>query len=436
MSSDPGVYFFEDASGSVIYVGKAKNLKKRVSSYFSKQLGPKTQALVSQIARVKTIRVQSEIESLLLEANFIQKYMPRYNVRFIDSKAYPLIRITIKDKYPKVLTARRMGDNNSIYFGPYPNVGAMRLVLKIARRIFPYQSVLNHPKKLCLYNHLGLCPCPEVLADKSYKRSLKATQVKTEFSSSAYKKIIRHLINFLKGDAKKVVRDLEKEKKEQIKKEKFEEAGKIQKKLDAIKLVTSPFYKPLAYEENPNLTADLRREELVELMNILNSHNVKMKFPKKIECFDISLISGKFATGSMVVFTNGEKNSSMYRRFKIRYLGVSSDFAMMEEVLDRRLNHFEWELPDLLIVDGGKGQVSSALKVLKRKKINIPVVGLAKREEIIITSDFSEIKLPRNSKVLQLMQRIRDEAHRFAITYHKKLRGKSFLSDSIVIRKK
>lgn len=411
LPSDPGVYFFEDSSGNVIYVGKAKNLKKRVSSYFSKQLGPKTQTLVSRIARVRTIRVQSEIESLLLEANFIQKYMPKYNVRFADSKAYPLIRITVKDKYPKVLTARRMEDKSSVYFGPYPNAGAMKLVLKIARRIFPYQSVLNHPKKICLYNHLDLCPCPEVLADKSYKKN------------------IRHLINFLKGNTKEVVRDLEKEKKEQIKKEEFEEAGKTQKKLDAIALVTSPFYKPLAYEENPNLTTDLRREELTELTNILNSRGTKVKFPKKIECFDISLISGKYATGSMVVFTNGEKNSSLYRRFKIRYSGIPSDFAMMEELLDRRLNHLEWELPNLLIVDGGKGQVSSALKVLKHKRIEIPVIGLAKREEIIVTSDFTQIKLPRNSKALQLTQRIRDEAHRFAITYHRKLRDRAFLRE-------
>lgn len=411
MPSDPGVYFFKDNSGNVIYVGKAKNLKKRVSSYFSKQLGPKTQVLVSQIAKVKTIRVQSEIESLLLEANFIQKYMPKYNVRFADSKAYPLIRITIKDKYPKVLTARRIEDKGSIYFGPYPNVSAMRLVLKIARRIFPYQSVLNHPKKLCLYNHLGLCPCPNVLADKSYKKN------------------IRHLINFLKGNARKVIKDLESEKKKLVNKEEFEKASDVQKKLDAIKLITSPYYKPLDYQENPNLTADLRREELMELMNILNFHGVSMKLLKKIECFDVSLLSGKYATGSMVVFLNGEKNSSMYRRFKIKYSGVPSDFAMMEELLDRRLNHLDWELPNLLIVDGGKGQISSALKVLKRKQIEIPVIGLAKREEIIVTSDFTQIKLPRSSKALQLVQRIRDEAHRFAITYHRKLRDKAFLGE-------
>ena len=428
LPTSPGVYFFEDRSGNVIYIGKAKNLKKRVSSYFTgrDKLGSKTLSLVLEIAKIKTIKVESEIESLLLEANFIQKYLPKYNVKLADSKAYPLIKITTKDKYPKVLIARRMGDKKSIYFGPYPNVGAMRLVLKIARRIFPYQSVLNHPTKLCLYNHLGLCPCPEVMGDENYKRSLKASQ-KTEFSSFAYKKNIKHLINFLKGNTKKVIKDLEKEKKEFVKNEEFEKAADNQRKIEAIKLITNSHYKPLDYEENPNLSSDLRGIELGDLQKVLQVHGVGVLFPEKIECFDISIISGKYATGSMVVFTNGEKDSSMYRRFKIRYSGKPSDFAMIEEVLRRRLNHPEWKLPDLFIVDGGKGQVSVATRVLSEKKIKIPLIGLAKREETIVTSSLEEIKLPRDSRVLQLLQRIRDEAHRFAITYHRKLRSRSFL---------
>lgn len=420
MPSDPGVYFFEDNNGDVIYVGKAKNLKKRVASYFTHldKLGPKTQTLVSQIAKVKTIKVESEIESLLLEVNFIQKLKPKYNIRFADSKAYPLIRITIKDEYPKVLTARKTSDKRSIYFGPYPNVGAMRLVLKITRRIFPYQSVVNHPKKLCLYNHLGLCPCPQILNDKLYKKN------------------IRHLVNFLRGNTKKVVRDLEKEKKENVKKEEFENAAKIQRKLEAIKLITSPFYKPFQYEENPNLTSDLRREELVELQKILNPYGLKIRLPRKIECFDVSLISGKYATGSMVVFTNAEKTPSLYRRFKIRYSGIASDFAMIEEVVRRRLNHPEWEIPDLMIVDGGKGQVSSALKVLREKNQETPLIGLAKREETVVVQNFSQIKLPHDSPALHLLQRIRDEAHRFAIAYHRKLRSKSFLNNNVIVREK
>lgn len=345
-----------------------------------------------------------------MEANLIQKYYPKYNIRFADGKAYPLIRITIKDKYPKVLIARRMEDKKSIYFGPYPNVGALKTVLKITRRIFPYQSVNNHPKKLCLYNHLGLCPCPEVTDDLSYRANIK------------------HLVDFLKGDTKKVLRELEKERNLHSKKEEYEKSKETQKKIEDIKLVTSNFYEPIGFEENPNLKEDIRKAELDEFSRILRENNVLIDTIGRIECFDISVISGKHATGSMVVFTNGEKDSKWYRRFKVIKAGKPDDFAMMEEVLNRRLNHSEWPSPDLIIVDGGKGQVSTASNVLRQRKLEIPLIGLAKREEIIVTENFKEIRLPKNSKVLHLVMRIRDEAHRFAITYHRILRSKFLTS--------
>lgn len=411
LSQDPGVYIFQDREGNVLYVGKARNLKKRVSSYFKdKSLGEKTKSLVSQIAKIKTIIVESEIESLLLEANFIQKYKPKYNVRFTDGKAYPLIRITIKDKFPLVLTGRRILDKSSLYFGPFPNAGALRLVLKTIRRIFPFQSVINHPKKPCLYYHLGLCPCPEVFEDESYRKS------------------INHIVNFLNGKTKKVIKDLEKEREELSKSLEFEKAEFIQKKIIAVKLVTSPFFKPFDYEENPNLTYDLRKKELDDLKQILKKYGVNLLKLEKIECFDISNFSGKEAVGSMIVFVNGEKETNRYRRFKIRKTnGRPNDTLMMSEVLERRLNHSEWEFPDLIVVDGGKGQVSSASFVLSQNRISIPVIGLAKREETIITQKLSQISLPKDSKSLHLLMRIRDEAHRFAIAYHKKLRGNYFL---------
>ena len=414
LSQDPGVYIFQDREGNVLYVGKAANLKKRVSSYFKdKALGEKTRSLLSQIAKVKTVIVESEIESLLLEANFIQKYKPKYNVKFTDGKAYPLIRITIKDKFPKVLMGRRILDKRSIYFGPFPNAGALRLVLKTIRRIFPFQGVINHPKKPCLYYHLGLCPCPEVFRDESYRKS------------------INHIVNFLNGKTKKVIKDLEKEREELSKSLEFEKAKFIQKKIIAVKLVTSPFFKPFEYEENPNLTYDLRKKELDDLKQILKNDGVNLSKLKKIECFDISNFQGKEAAGSMIVFVNGEKETSRYRRFKIRKTdGRPNDTLMMSEVLERRFSHFEWEFPDLIVVDGGKGQVSAASFVLKQNRISIPVIGLAKREETIITQKLSQISLPKDSKSLHLLMRIRDEAHRFAIAYHKKLRGNHFLKTS------
>ena len=410
LSTDPGVYLFLNKENEVIYVGKAINLKKRVSSYFTKNdLGEKTRMLVSQINAVKTIKVESEIESLLLEANLIKKYKPKYNIKLTDGKAYPLIRITIKDKYPKVLVARRPDDPKSLYYGPFPNTGAMRLVLKTIRRIFPYQSVINHPNRPCLYYHLGLCPCPSV------------------FEDGHYKKTIRHIIKFLEGKTENVLKDLENERDSSSSNLEFEEAARVQKQIDSIKLITSKFYKPSEYEMNPNLREDIRTQELLELKEELNRNGVGVKNLSRIECYDISNTSGKNATASMVVFKNGEKESASYRRFRIRgfYNGKPNDFAMMQEVIRRRLKHDDWESPDLIVVDGGKGQISSALEALTEEGRIIPLVGLAKREEIIITSDFRQIKLPRDSKQLHLVMRIRDEAHRFAITYHKKLRSKN-----------
>lgn len=399
-------------------MGKAKNLRKRVTSYFLKNisLGIKTRILVSQIAKIKTIRTNSETEAFLLENFYIKRYKPKYNLKLTDDKAYPMVQITIKDKYPKLLIARRRDDNpslaGSIYFGPYPNAGyALRHVLKTIRKIFPYQSAVNHAKKICLYNHLGLCPCPPMFDNKEFQKE--------------YRKTIRYIVDFLNGKTKKIMKDLKKDRDIFSKSEEFEKANIIQKKIDAIKLITSPVYNQFDYEINPNLTQDLLCNPLSSLRNILSKNKIKTEKLERIECFDISNISGTNAVGSMVTFTNGEKDTSGYRRFKIRTLKTPNDFGMLEEVLKRRLSHKDWDYPDLIIVDGGKGQVSIASKVLKENKLKIPLIGLAKKEEIIVTSNLKEICLPKNSDALKLIMRIRDEAHRFAISYHRKLRSKS-----------
>jgi excinuclease ABC subunit C len=407
-----GVYQFLDEKGNVIYVGKAKDLRKRVSSYFSnKDLGEKTKKLVSKIQKIKTIEVTSEIEAFLLEERLIKKFRPIYNIRLIDGKTFLGLKITIKDEYPKVLLTRKVEKDGALYFGPFTSSSSLKTVLKLTRKIFPYQSVLNHPNSICLYNHLGLCPCPTVTKDNNYKRN------------------VRHLIDFLNGETNKVIRSLEKERNEFSADEDFESARLMQNKIDAINLITSPIYKPFEYEENPNLRSDVINRQLDDLKQILNDNNVPVKDLERVECYDISNTSGTNATGSMVVFTNGEKDSSSYRRFKIKkdYRDLPNDFAMLGEVLQRRINRSDWPKPSLIIVDGGKGQVSSADKIFKINNYNVPLVGLAKREEIIITPEFKEIKLGHNTKPLQFIMRIRDEAHRFAITYHRKLRSKSFL---------
>ncbi len=394
-------------------MGKAKDLRSRVSSYFSSssEIGEKTKQLISKIHNIKIIQTQSEIESFLLEAELIKKHSPFYNIKLTDGKSYPFIRITSKDNYPAVLVSRKEDDKKSLYFGRFPNASSMHSVLRTLRKIFPYQSVINHPKKKCLYNHLGLCPCPPVMSQEELRQ---------------YKKNITHIIHFLNGDTKKVIKELEKERDLHSRENEFENASLSQKQIDAIRIITSPTYKPFDYEINPNLEEDLRNNEMNSLKEVLTANGIKISSLKRIECYDISNISGTLATGSMVVFENGAKETSEYRRFRIsKEIVGPNDFAMMQEVLKRRFKRIGWKMPDLIIVDGGKGQISSAMKAMTDAGLNIPLVGLAKRLETIITPDFKEILLPRRSDGLKLIMKIRDEAHRFAITYHRKLRSKT-----------
>ncbi|CAN5141370.1 excinuclease ABC subunit UvrC [soil metagenome] len=441
-------------------MGKAKDLKSRVSSYFTKSsdLGAKTAALVSQIKKIEITIVESELESLLLEAFYIKKFQPKYNIRLTDNKTYPLIKITYKDASPAVLMARRIDDPKASYFGPYPSASAVKLVLRTIRRAFPFQSTSNHPKRLCLYHHLGLCPClPMHISPEEFKK---------------YKKDLKNVIRILDGESQTILKELEKDRDVASKAENYAEAAKLQKRVQAMQFITQPFRLPFEYDLNPNLRTDIRQEELEELRLILNGAGYNIPFITKIECYDISHIQGTNTVASMVVFVDGEKESALYRKFKIRLEKTPDDFASMREVLQRRMNHTdEWPLPELLIVDGGKGQVSAAMDVITELGITIPLIGLAKREETIVvpmnhprirlenlsssteviemnemekftahssplrsnkkianSDNFMEILLPKRTKALQLIQRIRDEAHRFAITYHRLLRSKKAIS--------
>lgn len=362
------------------------------------------------ITKIKIVVVESELESLLLEANYIKKFKPAFNIKLLNGVSYPLICITIKDRYPRVFITRQE-DNRNLYFGPFPDTKAPRTVLKILRRIFPYQAVRNHPKKKCFYYHLHLCPCPPCFDSKEFRQE--------------YKKTIKYIIQFLKGNKSKIIKELEKERDEKSKSEKYEEARTMQQKIDAINYVTSSIHKPFEYEINPNLRSDIRKKELECLRKELTEVGYELYSLERIECYDVSNIAGMFAVGSLVVFTNGEKDTSQYRRFKIKYnRNKPNDFAMMEEIISRRLSHKEWGSPNLIIVDGGKGQIHSALRAIRKYSMQIPIIGLAKKQETIITSEFKNINLLKSNDALLLLMRIRDEAHRFAITYHKKLRSR------------
>lgn len=358
LPNTPGVYLFKNKEGVVIYVGKAINLKNRIKSYFQKNLtlGEKTRLLVENIKNLEIIKVDSEIEALLLEANLIQKYQPKYNVELKDGKSFPYIKITYNDK--------------TRYFGPYPDVSTVKLIIRKLRIMFMYK---NEP-------------------------------VKT-----------RDVILFLEGKKDLLIKNLATEMNKAASSENYEKASILKTQIEKIKNLTKPYTKPFEYLKNPNLLDDQIKNSLSDLSKVLNIKNLQ-----RIECYDVANIQGQFSTAAMIVFTNGLKDTDSYRRFKIHITGCPNDYKMLEEALLRRFKHQEWPYPNLVIIDGGLGQ----LNVFKNLKINIPAIALAKREEQIYYKD-QKIILDRASPALKLLQRIRDEAHRFATTYHKQLRLKS-----------
>lgn len=399
-------------------MGKAKNLKARVSSYFSnKALDSKTLKLVKQISNLSFIQVASEIEAFLLESTLIKKHKPFYNIKLIDDKSYPYIEITT-GKNPSLTITRKKLDKKSQYFGPYSDAAALRTVLKLIRKIFPYQSVKNHSKRKCLYYHLGLCPCVITAPE----------------NSKPYKKNLKQIEYFLNGKKEKVLKMLLLEQKNYVKHEEFEQAQIIQDKIDRINLITSRSFEPFRYIEKPDFYFERIKNEIDSLKEILKPFYPKINSMERIECYDISNIQGQQATGSMVVFINGERKAKEYRRFKIKTKNTPDDFWMMKEVLSRRFKRKGWTNPNLVVVDGGKGQVGVALRALANSKLRIPVIGLAKKEETIVIPiksrkgvTFEEIKLLRTTPGVNLLREIRDEAHRFAINYHRLLRKKNML---------
>lgn len=417
----PGVYLFKDKTDKVIYIGKAANLAQRIKYYFQAQtkLEPKIKKMIKETASLDSIPVQSEFEALLLEAKLIRQQKPKYNTKWKDDKSFLYILIT-DEGFPRVLPARKTEGKPGVYFGPFPKAMRVRQVLKFLRFIFPYCSQ-KLSRRACFYSHLGLCnPCPSKI--------VRLPQDEQKPLKKKYLSNIRYLKRVLKGQSKKVIKNLEVQMKEAAREENFEKAKKIRDRLEKLKFITSPRARISSYLENPNFLEDQRLLELKELEQVLKTHFKDVSL-SRIECFDISTLFGQKATGSMVVFLEGVQEKKDYRRFRIRKAGKPDDVAMIKEVIRRRFSHPEWAFPDLIIIDGGKGQVSGVLAVLKKLGLAIPVIGLAKRlEEVVIpeSAGFEILKLPATSAALNLLKRIRDEAHRFAIAYHKKLRKISF----------
>lgn len=412
LPKSPGVYFHKNKAGDIIYIGKAAVLKNRVHQYFqnSRNRDPKTNALVAEIADVDWIEVETELDALFVEAEYIRRYMPPYNIMLRDDKSMAYVRINYDDQHPTVRLTRRPLDDGARYFGPYFSAFTVKRALRYLRRVFPYSTHTNAiPKRACLQYHLGLCPGLE--ADKT---SLKD-----------YRDNLKKLMRYLTGERLAVIKQVEREMRTAAKQRDFEAAAAARNQLFALKGLR----RQIVFSDREFM--DMSKDEgLSGLAKLLELDTI----PRRIEGYDISHMQGTDNVASMVAFVSGVPDKASYRKFNLRIPG-NDDFAHMAEVITRRLaesNRKSWGLPDLLLIDGGKGQVNAALQAMRKAGLDIPTIGLAKRIETIIVPrklengnwKMEEVNLLDNSHVLKLLQRIRDESHRFAVSYHSVLKTK------------
>ena len=533
----PGCYIYYDKNGEIIYVGKAKNLKRRVSSYFHKKHDRvKVAVLVSKIEKMEYIITDSEVEALILEAHLIKKHKPKYNILLKDDKKYPYFLITDED-YPRITVVRKKNINpdKGKFYGPYTNSRAMYSTLDFLKKIFPLKQCKT-PKfsnRPCLYYHIGKCmaPCQGKVTPQEYQnivaqvelflsgkqteliKKLK-TQMEEYAKNEQYEKAARMRDSYLdlqktlehqkvvyenarlnediiaviykegifavtillirEGrliDKKDFTYFVENEDKDEFFKTFFQEyystlmlefpdkivstdlenIGDKQLYQDWLEIISHKKIKisygkskqgrelaQLAQKNVQNLFENTRIKKLASIRDDFNEVGAYLQetlkltnFPNRIECYDISHIQGTNTVASMVVFYNGMSKKTAYKKFKLKTTeGKPDDFLSMKEVLTRRLSRLgekNWEKPDLIIIDGGKGQLSSVMEVVEEMGITgIDFVSLAKREEeVFLPHQSKSIRIPMNSNAMFLIQRIRDEAHRFAITYHRSLRSKA-----------
>ncbi len=426
-----GVYFHKDKTGEIIYIGKAAVLKNRVRQYFqnSKNMDVKTRALVSEIVDTDWVETESEIDALFLEAEMVKRYMPRFNILLRDDRSLIFIRIDMKNDWPYISFTRNPSDDGAEYFGPFFNSFAVKKALRYLRRVFPHYVKtpkqfarwnLANDKKLDLDDYLGLSP--------------------TNMTSDEYKANLRKLISYIKGNRKSIVSELKKDMDIAAKSQNFEKAASIRNKLRNL----SELQKRIMFgdKEFLDISKDTALNDLTKLLEL-------SKIPTRIEGFDVSHMSGESVVASMVVFTNGVSDRSQYRKFKTRN-EHNDDYYNMNETIARRLsqkNIKSWGKPNLVLIDGGKGQLEAALRARnlllnEKDQYKMPFIGLAKKDEQIViknininqrklteldgyltlTNDFTLINLPKSTHIVKLLQRIRDESHRFAISYHTSLK--------------
>lgn len=414
-----GVYFHKSKSGEIIYVGKAAILKNRVRQYFqaTRDMDVKTRALVDEIYDTDWVETESEIDALFLESEMVKRYMPRYNILLRDDKSQLFVRIDMKSEWPHVSFTRNPADDGADYFGPYYNGFAVKKALRYLRKIFPYYTKPPRDgERPDLDSHIGLSPRPGTTSDE-------------------YKAILRKLIRYLQGGRKALGKEIEKEMRLAAKLHDFETAALLRNKLNDLRELQRRIM--FGDKEFLDISKDKALSDLRELLGLA-------KLPVRIEGYDISHMSGTNVVASMVVFTNGVSDRANYRKFKTR-IEHNNDFYNMNETLTRRLSEKNlkgWGKPDLVLIDGGKGQLDAALQARDSYGITLPFIGLAKREEqivihhqksnvvlnkqklqeldgyVTVTEDFTLVNLPHSTHIVKLLQRVRDESHRFAVSYH------------------
>ena len=407
LPASPGVYLFLGEGKKPLYIGKATNLKRRVSSYFqSNYKPPRTRALVSQIKDLDYIMTASSAEALIYEANLIKEKKPKYNVDLKDDKSYPFLRLTVKEKFPRLFITRKKIPDGSVYYGPYTNVKLLRKALSVIRGIFLLRPCVNLPKKACLKAHIKQClaPCDGTISEAEYKNVVSEVRLFLEGRKD-------DLLKRLSCDMRKASKNLD-----------YEKALALRDKIEALSAMWKGRKSP------PPLNK--------EINNLRDALGLRV-IPARIEAFDISNIHGLLAVGSMVSFFSGKPQRDEYRRFRIKNVSGINDYDMMKEVIRRRYSRLWSEkkrLPDLILIDGGKGHLNAVKSELNEimKHSSVPVISIAKAEELIYTENSSTpLKLARSSPALKLIMRIRDETHRFAISYHKLLRGKDLLRSAL-----
>lgn len=528
LPTSPGCYIHKDKNGTIIYVGKAKNLRNRVRSYFRGSHDTKTEALVSEIVDFEFIVTESNIEALLLEINLIKENKPKYNIMLKDDKSYPFIKIT-NERYPRLIITRQVKKDGGLYFGPYPDVGAANEIKRLLDRIFPFRKCTNPPSKVCFYYHIGQCMAHTICKkDETYFKSMAqevsdflkgqdnkiidelkgkmaAAAQTMEFERAAEYRDLIQAIGTLRTKQRVMAKDLQNrdvfgyyvDKGWMCVQVFFVRQGKLierdvnlfpyfndpdedfltyvgqfyQEKShlvpnevlipqdideEAVKaLVDSKILKPQRGEKKQlvNLARKNARVSLEQKFNLLEKSVEKTQgaienlgrllqipTPVRIESFDNSNIMGTSPVSAMVVFVNGKPSKKDYRKYKIKTVVGPDDYASMREVIRRRYGRVQREAltpPDLIVIDGGQGQVNIAKQVIQEELgLDIPIAGLQKNDkhqthELLFGDPLEVVDLSRNSQEFFLLQRIQDEVHRFAITFHRQLRSKNSFSSQL-----